>query len=318
MRRRLPSLNALKAFEATARQESFTKAAVELCVTQGAVSQQVKGLEAELGVRLFQRERQRLVITDAGRAYLEVVRDAFDRLAMGTEHLLQRQKSGTLTITTSPNFAAKWLVHRLRRFSEAHPGIDLRVSASIQHVDFARDDIDLALRHGNGLWPGMHVTRLCTEELFPVCSPKLLSGRGALRSPRDIKQHTLLHTNDTGDWANWLARVGVDGVDFKHGIVFNQASMTIDAAVDGQGLALARTALASSDLISGRLVRPFPQALEAPYAFWIVCPKSAADLPKISTFRSWLLKEAADDARRIAELDSRPRAGAGKRALQAR
>ncbi len=146
-------------------------------MTQGAVSQQVKALEAELGVRLFHRERQRLVITDAGRAYLEVVRDAFDRLALGTEQLLQRQKSGTLTITTSPNFAAKWLVRRLRRFSEAHPRIDLRVSASLEHIDFAREDIDLALRHGDGLWPGMHVTRLCTEKLFPVCSPKLLTGR---------------------------------------------------------------------------------------------------------------------------------------------
>jgi LysR family glycine cleavage system transcriptional activator len=309
VRRRLPSLNALKAFEATARQESFTKAAAELCVTQGAVSQQVKALEAELGVRLFRRERQRLAITDAGRAYLEVVRDAFDRLAMGTEHLLQQQKSGTLTITTSPNFAAKWLVHRLGRFSEGHPGIDLRVSASMQHVDLAREDIDLAIRHGTGQWPGMHVTRLCTEQLFPVCSPKLLSESGALSSACDIKHHTLLHTNSTVDWANWLGRIGVDDVDFKHGVVFNQASMTIDAAVDGQGIAMARTALVSRDLIAGRLVRPFAQVLEAPYAFWIVCPKSTADLPKISTFRSWLLKEAAEDARQIAELDSHPPLG---------
>ena len=303
MRRRLPSLNALKAFEASARQESFTKAADELCVTQGAVSQQVKALEAELSVRLFHRERQRLVITDAGRAYLEVVRDAFDRLALGTEQLLQRQKSGTLTITTSPNFAAKWLVHRLRRFSEAHPGIDLRVSASLQHIDFAREDIDLAIRHGDGQWPGMHVTRLCSEELFPVCSPKLLTGRSALRLQRDIRHHTLLHTNGTDDWTHWLQRAGVDGVDVKHGVVFNQASMAIDAAVDGQGIALARTALASWDLICGRLVRPFAQALEVPYAFWIVCPKSAAELPKISAFRAWLLQEAVDDARRIAALD---------------
>jgi LysR family glycine cleavage system transcriptional activator len=299
MRRRLPSLNALKAFEAAARQESFTKAASELCVTQGAVSQQVKALESELGVRLFQRERQRLIITDAGRAYLEVVRDAFDRLSMGTEHLLQRQKSGTLTITTSPNFAAKWLVHRLGRFSEAHPDIDLRVSASMQHVDFAREDIDLALRHGDGLWPGMHVTRLCTEELFPVCSPKLLGGRGALRSLGDIKHHTLLHTNGKSDWTRWLAQAGVKRIDIKREMVFNQASMAIDAAVDGQGIAMARTALASWDLIAGRLVRPFPQALEAPYAFWIVCPKSTAELPKISAFRNWVLQEAADDARRV-------------------
>ncbi len=309
MRRRLPSLNALRAFEAAARQESFTKAAAELCVTQGAVSQQVKGLEDELGVRLFRRERQRLVISEAGRAYLEVVRDAFDRLAMGTEHLLQQQKSGTLTITTSPNFAAKWLVHRLGRFSEAHPGIDLRVSASVQHIDFAREDIDLAIRHGDGLWAGMHVTRLCTEELFPVCSPTLVRSRSPLRSPRDIRHYTLLHTNDTDGWAHWLKRVAVNGVDFGRGIVFNQASMTIDAAVDGQGIALARTALAAADLLCGRLVRPFRQALEAPYAFWIVCPKAVADLPKISAFRDWLLKEAASDTRRIAEMSSRTRGG---------
>ena len=308
MRRRLPSLNALKAFEASARQESFTQAANELCVTQGAVSQQVKALESELGVRLFRRERQRLLITEAGRTYLEVVRDAFDRLAAGTERLLQREQSGTLTITTSPNFAAKWLVHRLGRFSETHPGIDLRVSASVQHIDFAREDIDLAIRHGDGQWPGMHVIRLCTEELFPVCSPKLLKGRGALRLLRDVKHHTLLHTNDTNNWENWLARVdarvGVGGVDAKRGIIFNQASMAIDAAVDGQGIALARTALASWDLISGRLVRPFRQAFDAPYAFWIVCPKSTAALPKISAFRDWLLKEAANDARLIAEINS--------------
>jgi len=209
-----------------------------------------------------------------------------------------------LTITTSPDFAAKWLVRRLGRFSEAHPRIDLRVSASIQHVDFAREDIDLAIRHGDGEWPGLHVTRLCTEELFPVCSPKLLRGRGALRLPRDIKTHRLLYTNSTNGWARWLAEVGVDDIDFKHGTLFNQSSMAIDAAVDGQGIALARTALASGDLICGRLVRPFPQALEAPYAYWIVCPKSAADLPKIATFRNWVLREAEDDAGRIAELNS--------------
>jgi LysR family glycine cleavage system transcriptional activator len=309
MRRRLPSLNALKAFEASARHESFTKAAQELCVTQGAVSQQVKALESELGVRLFQRERQRLAITEAGRAYLEVVRDAFDRLVIGTERLLQRQKSGTLTITTSPNFAAKWLVHRLGRFAEMHPAIDLRVSASMQHMDFAREDIDLAIRHGDGQWPGLHVTRLCAEELFPVCSPKLIQGRGPLHLPRAIMQHTLLHTNNKTDWTNWLEQTGVTGVDPRRGTVFNQASMAIDAAVDGQGIALARTALASWDLLCGRLVRPFPQALHASFAFWIVCPKPAADLPKISTFREWLLQEASEDARRLAKIrgQMRPR-----------
>jgi LysR family glycine cleavage system transcriptional activator len=198
MQRRLPSLNALKAFEAAARHESFTKAADELAVTQGAVSHQVKGLEAELGLKLFNRERQRLVITEAGRGYLEVVRDAFDRLATGTERLLQVQKSGALTVTTSPNFAAKWLVHRLGRFVEAHPDIDLRVAASHRHIDFAREDIDMAVRHGDGQWPGLSVTRLCVEEIFPVCNPELLRGR---RSPVDLAHHTLLHVNDRRDWS---------------------------------------------------------------------------------------------------------------------
>ncbi len=299
MLRRLPSLNALKAFEAAARHESFTKAADELSVTQGAVSHQVKALELELGLRLFNRERQRLVITDAGRSYLEVVRDAFDRLAVGTNRVLQLQTSGVLAVTTSPNFATKWLVHRLGRFIDAHPEIDLRVSGSHQHVDFAHEDIDLAIRHGDGHWPGLSVNRLCAEELFPVCSPKFLRGRSALRSPADLKRHTLLHVNDRRDWSQWLEAADVETTDIEHGPIFNQAHMAIDAAVGGQGIALARTALAAWDLCAGRLVRPFPLALKAPYAYWIVCPKSTADLPKISIFREWLLAEAAEDAQRM-------------------
>jgi LysR family glycine cleavage system transcriptional activator len=299
MPRRLPALNALKAFEAAARYESFTRAAEELCVTQGAVSHQVKALEAELGLKLFNRERQRLVITEAGRAYLGVVRDAFDRIASGTERLLQRQNAGALTVSTSPNFAAKWLVHRLGRFAEANPGIDLRVSASLHHVDFAREDVDLAIRHGDGQAPGLHVTRLCAEELFPVCSPKLLEGRSGLRKPADLTRHTLLHVDDRQGWSRWLEAAGVEKVDLSHGPVLNQASMAIDAAVDGQGVALARTALAAWDLIAGRLVRPFPMVLPASFAYWIVCPKATARLPKIAAFTDWLLSEAAEDMRRL-------------------
>src|SRR5881227_2888342 len=162
MPRQLPPLNALRAFEAAARSESFTRAAEELCVTQGAVSHQVKALEATLGIKLFNREHQRLVITDAGRDYLNVVRDAFDRIAVGTEQLLQRQNSGVLTVSTSPDFAAKWLVHRLGHFVEAHPEIDLRVSASLHHVDFAREEVDIAVRHGEGNWPGLDAALLST------------------------------------------------------------------------------------------------------------------------------------------------------------
>lgn len=301
MARRLPALNALKAFEAAARYESFTQAAGELSVTQGAVSHQVKALEAELGLRLFHRERQRLVITEAGRSYLEVVRDAFDRLASGTERLLQRQKAGVLTVTTSPNFATKWLVHRLGRFAEAQPDIDLRISAALHHIDFAREDIDLAIRHGDGQWPGLDVTRLCIEELFPVCGPALLRGRHALRSPADLKRHPLLHLDSRADWGRWLDAAGVSDIDVSRGPVFNQASMAIDAAIDGQGVALARTALAAWDLLSGRLVRPFGITLKVPYAYWIVCPKANADLPKIASFRKWLLGEAAADTKRMRE-----------------
>jgi LysR family glycine cleavage system transcriptional activator len=299
MKRRLPALNGLKAFEAAARHESFTKAAQELGVTQGAVSHQVKALEIELGLRLFRREHQRLLITDAGRTYLDVVRDAFDRLAVGTDRLLQRQNAGVLTVSMSPNFATKWLVHRLGRFAEAYPNIDLRVAASMEHIDFAREDIDLAIRHGDGHWPGLKVTRLCAEQLFPVCSPKLTRGRKALRSPADLRFHTLLHVDNRRDWIKWLDAAGVKGVDLSRGAVFNQTSMAIDAAVDGQGIALARTALVSSDLIAGRLVRPFPLALDVSYSYWIVCPAPFADLPKISTFRDWLVAEAANDARRM-------------------
>src|SRR6266850_7075169 len=227
MLRRLPPLNALKAFEAAARSESFTRAAEELCVTQGAVSHQVKALEAALGLKLFNRERQRLVITEAGRSYLEVVRDAFDRIAAGTERLVQRQSGGALTVSTSPNFAAKWLVHRLGRFAEVHPEIDLRVSASANHIDFAREDIDLAIRHGDGSASGLHVTRLCAEELFPVCNPKLLDGRNPLRAPADLGRFTLLHVNDRQDWTQWLDFAGVSGVSPARGPVLSQASMAI-------------------------------------------------------------------------------------------
>jgi LysR family glycine cleavage system transcriptional activator len=301
MPRRLPPLNALKAFEAAARSESFTRAAEELSVTQAAVSQQVKSLEATLGIKLFTRERQRLAMTEAGREYLGVVRDALDRIALGTERLVQRQTSGVLTVSTSPDFAAKWLLHRLGRFAEAHPEIDLRVSATLQHVDFAREDVDLAVRHGDGNWPGLGVVRLCAEQLFPVCAPKLVAGRNRITQASDLLKFPLLRLDDWKTWSRWFDAAGVaDPV--AHGPVINRASMLIDAAVDGQGIALARTALAAWDLIHGRLVRPFDVSLKMSKTYWIVCPKAASALPKIAMFREWLLAEAADDTRRLKTL----------------
>src|SRR5215468_10612360 len=232
MLRRLPSLNALKAFEAAARHESFTRAAEELFVTQGAVSHQVKALELELGVKLFNRERQRLVITEAGRDYLTAVRDAFDRIAIGTERLLQRQNSGVLTVSTSPDFAAKWLVNRLGRFAEEHSNIDLRVSATLHHVDFAREDVDVAVRHGDGNWPGLDAMRLCAEQIFAICSPKLLAGRNRLQRPTDVLKWPLLRLEDQSKaWERWFALAGVVAPEQLPGPVLNRASMLIDAAI---------------------------------------------------------------------------------------
>lgn len=300
MPRRLPPLNALKAFEAAARSESFTRAAEELCVTQGAVSHQVKALEATLGIKLFNRERQRLVMNEAGREYLAVVRDALDRISAATDRLVQRQNSGILTVSTSPDFAAKWLVYRLGRFAESHPEIDLRVSASAHQVDFAREDVDLAVRHGNGKWPGLDVVRLCDERLFPVCSPKFVSGPKRITKAADLLKFPLLRLDDWTTWTRWFEAAGVTD-PAAHGPILNRASMLIDAAVDGQGIALARTALAAWDIINGRLVRPFDVSLRMPNTYWIVCPKVTSGLPRIVMFRKWLLAEAAKDARLLAK-----------------
>jgi LysR family glycine cleavage system transcriptional activator len=259
----------------------------------------VKALEAELGLKLFNRERQGLAITDAGHDYLAVVRDAFDRIGLGTDRLLQRLHSGVITVSTSPDFAAKWVVGRLGRFAETYPEIELKVSATMHHVDFAREDVDLAIRHGAGYWVGLDAVNLCTEELFPVCGPALLGNQRRIHSAEDVLQFPLLHLHDRGDWSRWLEAAGASGEGLLHGPVLNHASMLIDAAIDGHGITLARSALAAADLINGRLVRPFQTSLPLKNTYWIVCPKATSALPKIAAFRSWLLAEAAADARRL-------------------
>ena len=301
MARRLPPLNGLKAFEAAARSESFTRAAEELNVTQGAISHQVKALEDTLGLKLFHRERQRLILTEAGRDYLAVVRDALDQIAVATERLLQRRESSVLTVSTSLDFAAKWLVNRLNRFAERHSDVDLRVSAVTHHADFARDDVDIAIRHGDGNWPGFDVQRLYSERLFPVCSPKLVAGRNRITKAADLLKFPLLRLEDAKNWMRLFEAAGVKAT-VGPGPVLNRASMLIDAAIDGQGIALARTALAAWDLINGRLVRPVAVSLRVAHTYWIVCPKAASNIPKIAAFRNWVLAEAADDTRRFKAL----------------
>jgi len=303
MPRRLPSIRALGAFEAAGRHLNFTHAAAELNLTQGAISHRVADLEAQLGVRLFQRLPQGLELTAAGRSYLPVVREALARLHAGAQTIEDEYAGrGLLTVSVSPNFAAKWLVARLGSFLAAHPDIDLRISATLRHVDLVADGVDLAVRHGGGQWPELHAVRLCTEALFPVCSPRLIEGPQGLREPRDLARCVLLHDRDRQGWAGWLAAAGLPEVDLGHGPVFDQTSMAIDAAIAGQGVALARTALAAADLLGGRLVRPFALALPAPFAYWIVCLKDAAGRRKIALFRDWLLAEAEADAKRLERL----------------
>ncbi len=297
MARRLPPLNALRAFEAAARHLSFTQAAGELNVTQAAISHQVKALEERLGVVLFRRLNRALLLTDAGQAYLPAVRAAFDQIAEATERLYAQEARGTLTVSVLPSFAAKWLVPRLGRFRDACPEIDVRVSPSLHLVDFSREDVDVALRYGRGDWPGMRIDRLMTEDIFPVCSPRLLDGPNPLRAPADLARHTLLHDEDHGSWRMWLAAAGVDGVDPTHGTVFTDSGMLVQAAVEGQGVALARSALAAADLAAGRLVKPFDVTLPASFAYYVVCPEASAERPKVRAFRDWVLAEARGSGR---------------------
>lgn len=298
---RLPQISALRAFEVAARCLSFTQAARELNVTQGAVSHQVKGLEELLGVKLFHRERQRLRLTDNGRGYLPFVREAIDRLKAGADYLSARENSGILTVSVSPNFAAKWLVNRMGAFNRSAPDIDLRITASMEHVDFDSNDVEMAVRHGHGDWPDLHVTKLTREEIFPVASPEFLRANPGLQAPADLVQQILLNDTSRNDWPLWFAAAGLDAEAVVLGPSFDQTNIVIDAAIAGQGIALARSALAAHDIRTGKLVRLFDVSLPAPYGYFIVCPKATADHSKIARFRDWLVAEAAADLEALSE-----------------
>ncbi|MEE8248257.1 MAG: transcriptional regulator GcvA [Alphaproteobacteria bacterium] len=292
MARRLPPLNALRAFEAAARHLSFTRAAQELNVTQAAVSHQVKALEERLGVKLFHRRNRALLLSEAGQAYLPPLRDAFDGLAAATERVLARDSSGALTVSALNSFAATWLVPRLKRFRELHADIEVRLTASDHLVDFAREDVDIAIRYGRGEWPGLRADRFLTEDIFPVCSPALLGGAQPLRRPGDLRHHTLLHDDMRESWRMWLLAAGVDDIDAYRGPGFSHSNLVTRAAIDAQGVALGRSALVQAELEAGTLVRPFRVSLPAEYAYYVVCPEVTAERPKEKAFRAWVLGEA--------------------------
>lgn len=303
MSKRLPPLNSLRAFEAVARHLSISKAADELAVTPAAVSHQIKTLEDHLGVSLFRRDKRNLMLSDAGQACLPGIREAFERLAAAVGEIDSLGIGGILTVSVAPSFAAKWLLPRLDRFQAQHAEIDVRVSASMQLVDFARDDVDLAIRYGAGRYPDLVVEQLMTEAVFPVCSPKLMKGKNALKAPTALSGHTLLHDDSPdGDvscptWAMWLKAAGVEKVDASRGPRFNQSSLVIEAAILGRGVALAKAALAAADLAEGRLVKPFEVSAPVDFAYYIVCPKAKLNLPKVARFRDWLRVEASAGSR---------------------
>lgn len=294
MARRLPPLNALRAFEAAARHLSFTRAADELNVSQAAISHQVKALEERLGVLLFRRLNRNLALTEAGAAYLPDVSLAFDRLADATTRLRRITTNPRLTISVLPSFAAKWLMPRLKSLWAAHPDLEVRFSASERLVDFQSEDVDLAIRYGSGNWPGLRVDAFLTEELFPVCSPALRDGDPPLHAPADLARHTLIHDEMREDWRMWLLAAQVTGIDATKGPSFSHSSMVLTAAIDGHGVALGRSALVADDLAAGRLVRPFAVSIPADFAYYLVCPVETADSPNIAAFRSWLLSQAQE------------------------
>ena len=312
---RLPSLNGLRAFEAAARHLSFTKAAEELNVTQTAISHQIKRLEEELGLKLFVRQNRTLALTAEARDYLPGIRAAFQDLRLATERLKRKENANMLVVSTLTSFAAKWLMPRLSKFQQQHPAIDVRVTTSTELTDFARDGVDVGIRYGHGKWPGLRSDWLMTEEMFPVCSPALLQGAHPIRRPEDLAHHTLLYTSRDmeDDWRLWLTAAGVKADILKQpGLTFDMIFMSVQAAIDGQGVAIGRTAFVEGDLAAGRLVAPFDVKLPIDVGFYLVCPEAAADTPKIIAFRDWLIATATRDKHQLSLVPKEPRA-AGRR-----
>jgi LysR family glycine cleavage system transcriptional activator len=293
MPRRLPPLTTLPAFDAAARHLSFTKAAAELHVTHGAVSRAIRNLEEQLGTRLFERGTRSVQLTSEGAAYAAEIGAALDRIGAATIVASAPKSAGVLNVSTSDGFAGRWLVPRLHRFHRANRDIDVRLSTSGTFSDFIRDGIDIAIRYGAGGYDGVISEFLAEEEVSPVCSPELLQGEHALRTPNDLKHHRLIHDNFRIDWATWLRAAGLDDINPDNGVRYESAAYAVEAAVHGEGVLLGRSALVSADLAAGRLVRPFDLALKSRWNYYVVYPDGALPQRKVRAFRDWLFSEMA-------------------------
>ena len=306
MVRSLPPLRSLRCFEAVARQLSFSKAAEELHVTPGAVSQQVRALEELLGTRLFNRTRRSVVLTDAAVRMLPDIQAGLETLAKAIASKASPSGDRTLTISVAPSFASKWLVPRLPMFHEQHPDIDLRISATVGLADFERDKVDLAIRLGHGRYPGLHAEPLFTEALTPFCSPELLKRKGPLKKPDDLRRHRLIHdTSIPGGgehhaWEQWLSLAGASNVSAQRGVRFSLAELAMQAAIDGGGVVLGRVVLAEGDVAAGRLVRPFKIALPLEVSYFLVKLRAGPPRQEIQCFREWLFGSLGNSRRRAA------------------
>lgn len=303
MNRRSPVyLNALRAFEASARHGSFSGAAEELNVTAAAVGQLVRGLEEWLGMPLFHRSasgKTRLTVTEAADRALPDIRAGLDRLGIGLERLQEATTSGILNVTVSPAFAAKWLLPRIDRFQMRCPDTDIRLETSLKLVDYKAQGIDIGVRYGDGSWSELVSEKLMDEEVFPVCSPSF-GDKQALTSPSDLVHTTLIHDLSVdpaigfATWSTWLQAADVPGTTPQRGMRINNSAAVLQAAIEGRGVALARSILARDDLAAGRLVRLFPEVqVPSKLAYYVVHRAEYGALPKLRTFREWLLEEAA-------------------------
>ncbi len=291
---RLPPLNALRAFEATARHLSMKEAAAELAVTPGAVSQLIRGLEERLGLALFHRGNRSLVLTEAGQAYFTPLRHAFRQIGEATRRLQATPRAGMLTISAPPAFAMTWLVPRLGQFRARHPQIELNLTTTRRLANFVADGVDVAIRHGLGHYPGLRCDRIASIAMIAVCGRGFLARLAkAPRRPADLLHLPLLHDAERQDWALWFQAQGVS--DIAHttigGISFDDQMLLIRAATSDQGVALVTETLARPELDSGNLVRVLDVDWPQEFAYWLVYPRATAEEPKIALFREWLLEE---------------------------
>lgn len=300
----IPPLGSLRAFEAVARRLSFTKAADELHVTPGSVSQQVRQLEELLGQRLFARTKRSVALTEAGMRMLPDIQAGLETLARAVRSHASDDSDRSLTISVAPSFASKWLLPRLPDFTRQNPDIDLRVSATVGLADLERDGVDLAIRLGRGPYPNVRVEALFGESLTPLCAPNLMKPKGRLRSPKDLRKCKLIHdTSIPGDgerssWRKWLDFAGAEDVPHHHGLRFSLAELAMQAAIDGAGVVLGRTVLAEADLAAGRLVRPFNIELPLDETYYIVFPKNGQLRRESARFREWITGLGRSDVRK--------------------